>query len=92
MPFDYRPIVFGSSGGFGSAAREWWSGMVALDAELNCPVGGISPILAPDYYTWTAQRFSSYWLQRISFALALVYATHVDKVMTQCDGYGLDHG
>ena len=85
-------MIFGSSGGFGAAAKAWWRDVVKLDAEINCPVGGISPILAPDMYTWAAQRFSSYWLQRISLALALVYASHSDKVMMQCSGYGLDHG
>jgi len=66
--------------------------MQALDASVNCPAGGESPVLAPDMFTWSAQRFTSYWLQRISLVLALTYVTHADPMPTQCDGFGADPG
>jgi hypothetical protein len=92
VPFEYRPIILESSGGFGTAAERWWKNMQALDASVNCPAGGESPVLAPDMFTWSAQRFTSYWLQRISLVLALTYVTHADPMLTQCDGFGADPG
>ena len=93
LPFEYQPVIFESSGGFGESAISWWKNVRALDERINAPVsGGVSPVLPPDQYTWSAQRFSSYWLQRISLAMALAYSTHSDLVLTQCDGFGADPG
>ena len=86
-------MILESSGGFGESAISWWKNVRALDERINAPVsGGVSPVLPPDQYTWSAQRFSSYWLQRISLAMALAYSTHSDLVLTQCDGFGADPG
>ena len=72
---------------------DWWDEVRALDVRINCPGGrGTSPVLDPSEYTWSAQRFSSYWLQRISLALGLAYVTHSDAKLTSCPGFGVDPG
>ena len=91
-PFVYRPVTFESTGGFGASAVKWWKEVCALDVSINAPVSGVSPLLTPDKYTWSAQRFSSYWLQRISLALALAYVTHADPKLSACPGFGVEPG
>ena len=92
LPFEYLPVVLESTGGFGERAVAWWKQVCALDVAINAPVSGVSPVLSPDKYTWSAQRFSSYWLQRISLALALAYVTYSDAKLTTCAGFGAEPG
>ena len=88
MPYEYTPVTFGSLGAFGSSARSWWRKMVKLDRAINCTEGCVSPVLGPEYCTWSARRFSSYWLQRISFAMALALAEAPESVLLRSVGYG----
>ena len=63
LPFEKKPLAFETTGAMGKETQEWWKSVVKLARDSQ-------PRLAQSDTTWTARKFSPYYLQLISMTLA----------------------
>ena len=63
LPFTKGPLVFETAGAMGEEPQKWWKSIVEMEADQRIPGApqsrrehGLEP-------TWSANKFSSYWLQ-----------------------------
>ena len=70
LPFEKKPLAFETTGAMGKETQEWWKSVLKLARDSQ-------PRLAQSDTTWTARKFSPYYLQLISMTLARSQAESV---------------
>ena len=70
LQFEKKPLAFEATGAMGKETQEWWKGVVKLATERQRHH-------VQEQQTWTANGFSSYYLQLISMTLARTNAESV---------------
>ena len=71
LQFEKKPLAFETTGAMGKETQEWWKSVLKL--ARTDP----KPKLAQSDTTWTARKFSPYYLQLISMTLARSQAESV---------------
>ena len=77
LQFDQLPLVFESTGAFGTETQSWFSQMVKTSKDL----GQRSLALSGAPHTWPANAFSSFWSQRLSLVQAMHQAESMQKAI-----------
>ena len=86
LPFVKLPLVFETTGAMGAETQKWWQELVAMAYKRDDDMGGIRSRRQRGLdHTWSANDWSSYWLQRISVA----HARHQAESITQLIGASL---
>ena len=71
IDLDKVPLIFESAGAMGKETQKWWESVLKMERK-RCEERRENP--SRQYqgleHTWSADRFASYWLQRISMAHA----------------------
>jgi len=82
-PIQKLPLVLEATGAFGKEMRQWWTGMVKLEGEQRGV--GLPRSLREQGMenTWSANDWSSFHLQKLSFGLARIQAEAVMKKINQ---------
>ena len=70
LQFEKKPLAFEATGAMGKETQEWWKGVVKLATERQRHH-------VQEQQTWTANGFSSCYLQLISMTLARTNAESV---------------
>ena len=83
LPFTLVPLAFETTGAMGRETQKWWKSVIALEAERR--VGAATSRLDQGLdSTWTANDFSSYWLQALSMAHARTQAESILTWISKC--------
>ena len=87
LPFIKQPLVFETTGAMGTETQKWWKEMVALAHKHDKDrQGGVRSRRQMGLeHTWSANDWSSFWLQRLSIA----HARHQAESITQLIGASL---
>ena len=79
IDFDKVPLIFESTGAMGKETQKWWESVLKMERK-RCEERRENP--SRQYqgleHTWSADRFASYWLQRISMAHARAQAETIE--------------
>ena len=70
LPFMQGPLVFEGTGAMGEEAQKWWKSIVEMETDQRTPGAPQSRGEQGLEHTWSANKFSSYWLQTISMSHA----------------------
>ena len=86
LSFSKLPIVFETTGAMGEETKKWWDQMMVIASETanGCHLSRRARGLE---HTWSANSWSSYWLQRISMA----HARHQAESLIQRIGANQPH-
>ena len=85
LPFTLTPLAFETTGAMGEETQKWFKKMVSRNAEISGEDFGetTSRMQKGEPCTWTANSFSSFWKQRLSFYMMVDRATktsvHIGK-------------
>ena len=83
LPFTKLPIVFETTGAMGAETQKWWKDLVQMAQKRDDDMEGTQSRRQMGLeHTWSANDWSSYWLQRISIA----HARHQAESITQLIG------
>ena len=77
LPFTLTPLAFETTGAMGEETQKWFKKMVSRNAEISGEDSGetTSRMQKGVPCTWTANSFSSFWKQRLSFYMMVDRAT-----------------
>ena len=70
LPFEKQPLAFEATAAMGKETQKWWKSVLKLARDSQ-------PRLAQSDTTWTARKFSPYYLQLMSMTLARAQAESV---------------
>ena len=62
LPFTKGPLVFETTGAMGEEKQKWWKSIVEMEADQRIPGTPQSRREQGLEHTWSANKFSSYWL------------------------------
>jgi len=77
LPFVKVPLAFETTGAMGRETQEWWESVLELERRERGDAAEPSRRDMGLDHTWTANSFSSFWLQSISMAIARTQAESV---------------
>ena len=83
LQFEKKPLVFETTGAMGVETKKWWKSVLALYHAQREPGEPTSRRELGLDYTWSANHFSSFWLQTLSFCQAVALAESVDLWVSQ---------
>ena len=64
--FTTGPLVFETTGAMGGDRQKWWTSIVDMEADQSIPGAPQSRQEQGLDHTWSANKFSSYWLHQNS--------------------------
>ena len=68
LPFIKGPLVFETTGAMGEETQQWGKSIVEMEADQRTPGAPQSRREQGIEHTWSAHKFSSYWVQSFSMA------------------------
>ena len=74
LPFVKVPLAFETTGAMGRETQEWWESVLELERRERGDAAEPSRRDMGWEHTWTADSFSSFWLQSISMGIARTQA------------------
>ena len=69
--------VFETTGAIGEETQKWWKSVVEMEADQRIPGAPQSRLEQGLEHTWSANKFSSYWLQTFSMSHARMQAESI---------------
>ena len=85
LAFVKRPLVFETTGAMGKETQKWWESVKQLNRERH-EFDPKSRRLRGKQHTWSANSFSTYWLQSIAVAHARTQAESIRQWIGVCQG------
>ena len=83
LQFEKKPLVFETTGAMGVETKKWWKSVVGLYNAQREPGEPTSRRELGLDHTWSANHFSTFWLQTLSFCQAVALAESVDSWVSQ---------
>ena len=84
LPFTKGPLVFETTGAMGEETQKWWKSIVEMEADQRIPGAPQSRREQGLEHTWSANKFSSYWLQTFSMSHARMQAESIAQWIGTC--------
>ena len=86
LPSTKGPLVFGTTGAMGEETQKWpwWKSIVEMGADQRMPGAPQSRRKQGLEHTWSANKFSSYWLQTVSISYARMQEESVAQWIGTC--------
>ena len=75
--FVKKPLVFEATGGMSEETQKWWESVLALERDRREPGDPTSLRELGLEHTFSANKFSTMWLQKISMGYARAQAESV---------------
>ena len=84
LPFTKGPLFFETTGAMGEETQKWWNSIVEMEADQRMPGAPQSRREQGLEHTWSANKFSSYWLQTFSMSHARMQAEFIAQWIGTC--------
>ena len=84
LPFTKGPLVFETTGAMEEETQKWWKSIVEMEADQRIPGAPQSRREQGLEHTWSANKFSSCWIQKNSMSHARMQAESIAQWIGTC--------